>query len=131
MRLSEAIALGRVLLTPIPGNYFSGDNSGCALGMGLAGVGCKSRDTAVIEKDLDKHWSWMNNRIPSLPCGCVSTNFDIATNIVHLFDEHVCGNKDWTLDQLIDWVRSVEPAEPEIESDAIPRESVREQGVMK
>jgi hypothetical protein len=34
--------------------------------------------------------------------------------IQHLFDIHVCLLADVTLDQLIDYVRSVEPYEPEV-----------------
>jgi hypothetical protein len=33
--------------------------------------------------------------------------------IVHVFNYHVCTVKDWTLDQLIDWIRTIEPAEEE------------------
>lgn len=33
--------------------------------------------------------------------------------IVHVFNYHVMTVKDWTLDRLVQWVASVEPAEPE------------------
>lgn len=32
--------------------------------------------------------------------------------IAHLFDHHVMGQKDWTLDQLVAWVERWEPSEP-------------------
>jgi len=38
---------------------------------------------------------------------------NLSMVVVHLFNDHVMTRKDWTLDQLIDWVRSVEPADPE------------------
>jgi hypothetical protein len=32
--------------------------------------------------------------------------------IVHLFNYHVVTAKDWTIERLADWVRSIEPPEP-------------------
>jgi|SRR5215467_9564693 len=32
--------------------------------------------------------------------------------IAHLFDHHVMGKRDWTLDQLVSWVEGWEPSEP-------------------
>ena len=34
------------------------------------------------------------------------------STIAHIFDYHVMTTGQWTLDQLIDWIRSVEPDEP-------------------
>ena len=39
--------------------------------------------------------------------------------IAHIFDYHVMTTGQWTLDQLIDWVRSVEPDEPVEASESI------------
>jgi len=42
--------------------------------------------------------------------------------IVHLFNYHVMTKKDWTMDQLIDWVRSVEPPDPEEDAPKVNEE---------
>ena len=34
---------------------------------------------------------------------------------IHLFNDHVMTKKEWTMDQLIDWVATVEPPDPEEE----------------
>lgn len=39
--------------------------------------------------------------------------FSLSEWIVHVFNYHVMAVKDWTLDRLVQWVASVEPAEPE------------------
>ena len=108
MRLSDAIALGRTLVNPMRGFLLDdAKKNGCALGMGLMGCGSEKRNVA-------EEWPWTANWADSFPCGCARTD-SMGKVIAHIFDEHVCDKpQSWTLDQLIDWVRSVEPAEIEI-----------------
>lgn len=116
MRLSDAIMLGRMLLKPAPyTTIFEGE--GCALGMAFATLGCSTHEQAMAKCKTDAaNWKWIAQKC-ALPCDCTSDGFPkkhpktgtYQCAIAHLFNEHVCGDEDWTLDQLIDWVRSVEP----------------------
>lgn len=102
MRLSEAIALGR---TTIP-RLISANLEGCAMGMAANAVSCGLSYLA-----LSKVWPWLYGKSFRCP-QCDERGEDNAMNIiVHLFDHHIMWNPDLTLDQLIDWVRSVEPQE--------------------
>jgi hypothetical protein len=107
MRLSEAIALGRTML--IPGlNVFKNRTKGCALEMAMAAIG-SSRSWNSAEKT----WPWLNKeRISPLPCACPERWYRVKQFkrcVIHIFNHVICG--EITFDQLIDWVRSVEPAE--------------------
>ncbi len=118
MRISEAIALGRTLIQPLAGVHLTGDQTqGCAWGMVQMAAGRDNMQALHIA----------SNRIfLTLPCGCTgniikggmtlgrSTGreaLDIA--IVHLFNDHVMTKKDWSMEKLIDWLATVEPADPE------------------
>lgn len=93
MRLSEAINLGRSLIKHGNGSRTLSRGEGCACGMGLAAVGesIGSKDT------MAKHWPWVTG--------------DIWWAISDKYNSVFGGTE--TLDQLIDWVRSIEPAEEE------------------
>lgn len=118
MRISDALALGRYLIKPLAGIRLSSDGTqGCAWGM--------------IETAAPSTYGKLLNRgiITSaiLPCDCAtpliigngmlresrSMFCNLSQIIVHLFNYHVMTRHDWTMDQLIDWVRSVEPPDPE------------------
>ena len=105
MKLSDAIDIGRVTIE----KWTLGHLEGCALGMAANAVGCE-----YSYSDIEKHWPWITehpgkcplcNRVFFYPCDTT------MMLIAHLFDTHVMDFDDITLDQLIDWVRSVEPAE--------------------
>ena len=135
MRLSDAIALGRLVIKPYRGSFIRRDgddnDQGCALGMALVAV-MNVRDFINDPASAAlKQWPWLVRRF-SLPCRtmqfdnlgrpngqwCVKAESLDArfpeqalsgiACITHLFDAH--HGQDWTLDQLIEWVRSVEPA---------------------
>lgn len=109
MRLSEAIALGRVMVNELKAK----DLHGCALGMAANAVGI-SRCYCAIEAA----WPWLKLPAPGPNCcnHVPTTARDSMSYIWHLFDSHVMRLRDWTLDQLIDWVRANEPEEtPQIE----------------
>lgn len=130
MKLSEAIALGSVLIKP-RANYLldKSGTAGCALGMAGMAVGLSLRGPNISfcginigseerYEPLRETWPWLLQTVSEYPCGCAldSKSEDVEDTITHLFDEHVAvpiefGNRDWALDRLIDWVRSVEPVE--------------------
>lgn len=119
MKISTAIALGRHLIKPLAGIHLTvNGRSGCAWGM--------------VNKAVPEEFVLMSNRAKytraTLPCECRNGNeaigscmrvqpiydFNNLSNIiVHLFNDHVMTKKDWTMDQLIDWVAANEPADPE------------------
>lgn len=121
MRLSDAIATGRVLVEHKGGNI-----AGCAIGMALASGG----GADYMFQGLGDMWHWTIQAVVDRPCGNCGGFFNnddgmmvmhgagFSGALAHMFDVHVMQEKDWTLDQLIDWVRSVEPNEPTIEETA-------------
>lgn len=98
MRLSDAIAMGRTLCEPKRATIY-----GCAMGMANHAIG-----GMIGYCTVEKAWPWIVNNLFVAPCKCSGTK-NGAGVIIHLFDFHVMTLGDWTLDQLIDWVRSVEP----------------------
>jgi hypothetical protein len=116
VRLSDAIATGRVLLKPLAGELIDmNGTAGCALGMAAKAAGIES-----ISVDIRLKWPWIREEA-EMPCSCIPSCTPFASMhspkpcfgiITHIFDDHVMTRQDWTLDQLIDWVRSVEPPEP-------------------
>ena len=122
MRLSDAIALGRATVAQMKAADFS------AGPLGMAANACGINDKY---SGLEARWPWLRNS--ELECPISSGRFwcrkQIAlAAIYHVFDEHVMYLHDWTLDQLIDWIRSVEPQEAE--ASLIPKETVDEAGTI-
>jgi hypothetical protein len=122
MRLSEAILLGSTVVAPKPGRqYFSESESGCALGMAAIARGCEYRPNrqAVPEQDrrtlgTEGVWGqWVMGEVVR-PCDCwrfrVPREMRIKDVIAHIFDYHVMTKKNWTLERLAAWVKTVEPA---------------------
>jgi hypothetical protein len=116
--LSEAIALGRHLCRAraLPNDPTNG--TGCALTMAVLASGRtpKGADALFNVWHLaEKVWPWLRTS----HCGCPVCGDVLQSSlytVAHIFDLHVMhvwglhvGEKDYTLDQLIDWVRSVEP----------------------
>ncbi len=112
--------LGSTILKPMAGVRISADGvSGCALGMAEVAVGYKRkiRDDAQLEGK----YPWLERKYRDFPCKCRGFGRDNVVGIIeHLFDAHVmeengkaftqAGDVErWTLAQLVDWVRSVEP----------------------
>jgi hypothetical protein len=121
MKLSEAILLGSTVLAPKAGQqHYSELNAGCALGMAAVAAGYTFRPvTAPVDArerrtlGAETVWgSWVLTTV-SRPCDCwrirVPREMRIKDIIAHLFDHHVVGRKNWTLEQLAAWVESVEP----------------------
>lgn len=115
MRAAEAIRLGSLVIKPVAGK-FGDENGGCAIGMGNFAL---SKEGGCMHF-VDKYLTLFVSQIPSdfLPCGCPATfptlegcggRFTISGTIIHLFDHHVVGAKDWTIDRLCEWLDSVDP----------------------
>ena len=143
MRLSEAIRLGSLILDKVEGY----DTSTCAIGMGLAATGTSimAEDLpepprkfipvpySALDHDevnyqrLAALWPWIEQVAPTQCPWCDAVlgkdRSDIEARlgfIHHPFDCHVIEG-DVTLEQLCDFIRTIEPAdqpEPEL---AAPR----------
>jgi len=134
MRLSEAIMLGRHLVEK-PKAY---EIKSCALGMALRASGYG--DESDFANGLPyvraiEQWRWLDAACPEvLPCGCRNYVYMVGGYmyktdsylkvLMHLFDFHVmsgcCGYSPWTLEQLVDWARSVEKDSPEGSPTLVP-----------
>ena len=126
MQLWEAISLGSLVVKPQAcGEHFPGGN-GCARGMALEAVGRRSdtedRNRKINQCIFLQAWPWTAHEHTRLPCEHMEFG-TVFEAISHLFDLHVCpategfyrdSGNPWTLQQLIDWVRSVEPKPGEI-----------------
>lgn len=111
MRLSDAIAMGRVTVEEMQ----AADITKCALGMACNAVGLDPKMTGEDYEGVKAVWPWLST-IVTAPNG--APNYAI-TIIWRLFDGRVMAGR-MTLDQLIDWVRSVEPSEPEPQQEVVP-----------
>jgi SRSO17 transposase len=115
MKISEAMLLGSTMIQPVAGVHLDTFNSaGCAMGM--------------VNIAAPSLWKELGHRCRitqvKTPCDCtvgfisrmqrgpVYRANNLMMTIVHLFNDHVMTKKDWTLDRLIEWVASVEPADP-------------------
>jgi len=112
MRLSEAIALGRVLITkPDPGNY-----CGCAIAMALAAKGMQFEFSHDAYDAATREWPWITEKLKhNYPLNFTYIQLPALQTyeavISRAFSQVIFKNA--TMEQLIDWVRSVEPAEEE------------------
>ena len=105
MRLSTAIATGRVTIDKLTAM----DLEGCVLGMAANAAGIP-REYGCIRRE----WPWLREPAGVCPkCQLKTFAGDLLSIVYHLFDAHVIRRKDLSLDELIDIVRSIEPAEPE------------------
>jgi hypothetical protein len=117
MKMSTAMALGSTMMHPIAGVFYTG-HAGCALGM----------VSQAAPSDWNRLYEMSRKLKVSRPCLCKDDCFVYGSGmmqvrageighlghcIVHLFNHHVMTRKDWTMEQLIDWVASVEPPDPE------------------
>jgi len=121
MKLSEAILLGSTVLAPKAGRqHYSELNAGCALGMAAVAAGCTFRPVTEPFARKDKRtlgaegvWGNWLLTVVSRPCACwrirVPRKMRIKDVVAHLFDHHVMARQDWTLEQLVAWVETVEP----------------------
>jgi len=63
---------------------------------------------------VERVWGKWLLRVVMRPCECwapLPREMRVKDIIAHLFDVHVAGKKNWTLDQLVAWVQTWEPKE--------------------
>lgn len=129
MRLSEAIMLGRFTIdSPV-----QGDVSACAIAMALNAVG-RYRDDSIVDwvspryQAMGELWPWLDD-MKGKPCpfntkhGLLGTSEMCSGLVPHLFDYHVSLGT-MTLEEMCDYIRSIEPAEAEAPPAEQPRETV-------
>jgi hypothetical protein len=123
MKLSEAILRGSTLIAPkAGGQYFNEERAGCALGMAVIAKGYGYRRSAVpVSANKARTLGvegvfgvWILAEVRR-PCNCwwftVPREMPIKDIVAHLFDQHVMEKKNWTLNQLVAWVQTLEPEE--------------------
>ncbi len=118
MRYSTALGLGSVILKWVAGTTNDGHGGGCALGMIYKG-GKTATELGQLSAQLPCDCDLSR---PIMGSGCGPAWYHgICTldhAIIHLFNYHVMTKKDWSMEKLIDWVRSVEPADPKEDANA-------------
>jgi hypothetical protein len=120
MKLSDAILLGSTILTPQAGRQYSAESqSGCALGMAAIAQGCTFRRVPCRLDDPDRRTLgvegvfgiWVLQNVQR-PCDCwrlwIPRKMRVKDVITHIFDYHIMAQKNWTLEQLVAWVKRVE-----------------------
>lgn len=123
MKLSDAILLGSTVLTSRSGGqYYKEQDAGCALGMAAIAGGCTfgAAREEVAQQDrrtlgTEGVWGQWVLAVVERPCNCwkfrVPKEMRIKDIVAHIFDRHIMKKKDWTLERLVAWVKTVEPAE--------------------
>lgn len=97
MKLSTAMMLGSTTCKMLPGNMNS-----CAFGAALNALGVPQEEPSYMRyTPLRKHWPWLTEDESRLS--------EPAKEIYGRFDFNVCQGL-MTLEQLVDYVRSIEPA---------------------
>ncbi len=121
MKLSEAIVLGSTVVRPLAGGLAADPSrQTCAFMMAAAALS----KPACLWAEAPSTWPWLTRQLVHVPCGCrgwdryLSANY--MTAIIHVFACHVA-TKEWTVEQLADWVASVEPQD-ELTTAAAGRE---------
>jgi hypothetical protein len=114
MRLSEAMMLGRGLVKFTPDFYLQ-RGCGCFIGMAGAALGYPSLcyqgpGEPYLFEEFMTLYPWLRSKQVFLPC-CEGSRMEALHAINHLA-YHV-KTRDLTPERMIDWVRSVEPAEPD------------------
>jgi hypothetical protein len=141
MKLSEAILLGSTVLAPQAGRQYSSETkSGCALGMAAIAKGATFHQVRAVSQydrrtlGTEGVWGAWVLTMARRPCDCwrllVPREMRIKDIIAHVFDYHVMRKRNWDLEQLVAWVKTVEPDDappPEAVIRVQPREVVRRQ----
>lgn len=136
MRLSDAIATGRVLITPWAGTLGDG-TKGCALGMAIMSGGLghllkgSHHSNGLLWADMRMKWPIMQYGAVVPPIrGLGYKILAVESIITLLFDNYVMCSyfPEWTLDRLIDWVREVEDLfgfgdDPEVDKVALTQQT--------
>lgn len=118
MRLSEYILLGRHTIEKPKPN----DITACAITMALNAAG-RTCTPSIDDpngfkayESLIRQWPWLTKTAAQCPwCDLDLSAPDLGASqiVYHPFDIHVMSRKQITLEQMCDWIRSIEPPEPE------------------
>lgn len=144
LQLSEAMMAGSVLVRPQAGNLHTDNGGACAIGMAELACGKKTTSFGGYANDhfalwsmteAGKLWPWLLTPIVPEHINCciwggTLAKYPYAMLIAHLFDYHVMGfqEKQWSLEQLVDYVRSIEPP---LTSETTPAESLTQETVLQ
>jgi hypothetical protein len=115
MILSEAIRLGAMLRPQGFGRYIDRSEKvfrSCAFAAAVEAVVNKARFTeSVIETTITNNWSWVYGKCLACPVRGCDADSRPSCMITHLNDTH-----RWTRERIADWVETVEPKTPIVES---------------
>ena len=114
LKPSEALMLGSTLLRPKAYTLNDGNGNGCALGMIAEARGFRRDRSGAYPLEAGRGVPWGDD----YPCTCVGP---ISSPLVHIFNEHVCGDRTWTIEMLADWLRRFESDEESAPEAAAPR----------
>jgi hypothetical protein len=134
MQLSTAIFMGRhTIERPIPGCI-----DACAIPMALNSIGVKmdfssSETVWMCYRAMGEHWPWLNkmegNSFPFCESGGFNTHFGAGSSVCglvpHVFDFHVSEGQI-TLEQMCDFIRSIEPPEDTDPADEQPEITLKQ-----
>ena len=136
MRLSDAILLGLPEMTFSNGNWFyfknDGTCEGCLVGTALYARGNKENGEAVGK--FYEYWPWTRHigwfpHCPVKGCPDSMTRYEGSLALTHLADHYIA--KQLTGEQIADYIRSIEPAEPEEESDGLDPHDMQQETEME
>lgn len=125
MYLSVAFLLGRNLCKAAAAPRLADNEEGCALTMAALAVGRTGDGYSNAWHEARKQWPWLETEIEiTCPADHCTTPVKLESYldlVTHLFDFHVFepskGDSAWTLEQLADYVHTIEP--PETEADEL------------
>lgn len=124
MRLASAIRLGSLLMpAPMPN-----DTRYCAIGMGLKAAGRLSDNGNLNYASLMDIWPWL--RDVNMDCPGCATVLSWWGVVSHTFDAHVFGDKSMTIEQLCDFIDSIDPT-PRVTSRASQSNRLRAQSLRR
>lgn len=102
MKLSQAILLGSTAVTLNPGIWYDPKrNCGCLLGGAMYAVGNRGH---ILASSIYAEWPWVQETMPG-------RHISYACEIGYFAGLVLAG--EMTVDAVADWIRSVEPSDPE------------------
>lgn len=108
MKLSEAIMLGQGLIEFTPSRFLE-HGCGCLIGAGYAAS--TGKRNAFLKEIIDR-WPWLDTQVevPAKLRNQGHRKFETAEFVISTFAFFVKDGSA-TLEEVVDWIRSVEPAE--------------------
>lgn len=122
MKFSELMLTGSTVAKPAPGKFRSNTgDSACALGLAAIGNGCTfgnfdtEPQSTARTGNIETIWPWLLH-LADRPCHCFwkPRKMLVRDVVTHLFDHHVFGWKNWSLEKLGQWVDAHEVTDENI-----------------